>query len=283
MPSPEFRTVRVFARGPHSGTSVAVWERADDLTPDAMQRLATEIDAPTTAFVQRARRPECEARVRVFSPRRELPLEVAPMLAVAHLRGVTDAAFELGVIAVRVARSGPERFTMRMPRTVLGTIPIEDREAVGSVFGLEEDAIESALPIVSATGGVGALLVPVRTREALSRAALAASLWPLLIEKARVLGVMLYVSAPDGSPVRCRMFAPGAGVAEDAATGSAAAPLAMLLVKHGAATSTVRFHQGRDDDSVSEIDVSVTLNPDGSAEPSVTGETHTPLTPGPSP
>ena len=39
--------------------------------------------------------------------------------------------------------------------------------------------------------------------------------------------------APAGAAVKTRMFAPGLGVAEDPATGSAAGPLAVHLVRHG--------------------------------------------------
>jgi trans-2,3-dihydro-3-hydroxyanthranilate isomerase len=52
--------------------------------------------------------------------------------------------------------------------------------------------------------------------------------------------------AGEGDSWKTRMFAPAAGVAEDAATGSAAGPLAWHLVRHGrvAAGQTIRIEQG---------------------------------------
>ena len=39
--------------------------------------------------------------------------------------------------------------------------------------------------------------------------------------------------APAGNHWRCRMFSPAYGVVEDAATGSAAGPIAIHLARHG--------------------------------------------------
>jgi trans-2,3-dihydro-3-hydroxyanthranilate isomerase len=54
------------------------------------------------------------------------------------------------------------------------------------------------------------------------------------------------VFAHDAEGVKTRVFAPGAGVFEDPATGSAAGPLAVHLLRHGrlAFGETVRFEQG---------------------------------------
>ncbi|MCX6550476.1 MAG: PhzF family phenazine biosynthesis isomerase, partial [Acidobacteria bacterium] len=53
---------------------------------------------------------------------------------------------------------------------------------------------------------------------------------------------------PDGATVYSRMFAPGLGVAEDPATGSASGPLGCYLVRHGVVAASdagrMRSHQG---------------------------------------
>jgi len=85
--------------------------------------------------------------------------------------------------------------------------------------------------------GVPFLIVPLRDRQTL------ASLRPLAS-----IPEPVYCFALGGeqatTTARCRMFAPGMGIVEDAATGSAAGPLAAYLVRHGLATPPFEFEQG---------------------------------------
>lgn len=239
------RTLRVFTRASLGGTPVPVFDDADACSPSEMQSLAAALGAPTTAFVLRARREDCAARVRVFSPTRELPMEVAPMLAVASIKSPSCAVnLELGVLAVRVEPEG-ERWGMHLPRTLLGTISIDDRDTLASVFALAGEDVDPSLPIVSASSGLGVLLVAVRDEDALARAALVTSLWPLLIEKARVVGAMLFTAPASDGTSRARMFSPGTGVSEDLASGAAAGPLAMLVARARGSAASVRVVQGR--------------------------------------
>ena len=88
----------------------------------------------------------------------------------------------------------------------------------------------------SVSCGVPFLFVPIVTRDAVDRAVVDQN---RLSRLCRALGiaeeVFLFSTEPgdDGATAYSRMFAPGLGVIEDAATGSASGPLGCYLVRHG--------------------------------------------------
>jgi trans-2,3-dihydro-3-hydroxyanthranilate isomerase len=86
-------------------------------------------------------------------------------------------------------------------------------------------------------------MVPLASVEAVSSALADAR---MLNHVERDLGVLgLFLFAFDGARLRARMFAPGAGVPEDPATGSAAGPVAVYLALHGAVPGGVTNGRGR--------------------------------------
>jgi trans-2,3-dihydro-3-hydroxyanthranilate isomerase len=86
----------------------------------------------------------------------------------------------------------------------------------------------SELPVIEYDNGVPHVFVAVPAVEELS------ALSPDLGAVGRMLGVRgAYCFAGEGTRWRARMFGPGAGIAEDPATGSAAGPLAVHLARYG--------------------------------------------------
>ena len=111
-----------------------------------------------------------------------------------------------------------------------------DRAALLASLGLDESAIRDDLPIERGSAGVPFIYLPLRDRAALERAQPGAGLAGALRAEDPHTGVYLFVApeSPDGTaPVRARMFAPGMGIVEDAATGSAAGPLGVYAIRHG--------------------------------------------------
>ena len=74
-------------------------------------------------------------------------------------------------------------------------------------------------------------VIPVRTIEAVRRASLDMALWKTMLADSWAHHVYLVCMEAEGdkADIRVRMFAPGSGVAEDPATGSAAAALGGYL------------------------------------------------------
>jgi trans-2,3-dihydro-3-hydroxyanthranilate isomerase len=106
--------------------------------------------------------------------------------------------------------------------------------------GLDASSVDqTGLPIEEISCGNPFTIVPVRTRAAVDAAeADVAALKRLKSAFPRDhVGVMFFSAEPVDREVIAdsRMFAPGAGVVEDPATGSATGPLGCYLVKHGLA------------------------------------------------
>ena len=64
--------VDVFTSRPFAGNPAVAVLDADGLDEAAMQRIATELRAPGTAFVSASTRPDAQWRLRMFTPRREV-------------------------------------------------------------------------------------------------------------------------------------------------------------------------------------------------------------------
>ena len=219
----------VFTDVPLAGNQLAVFTDARDLDELTMQSLAREMNFAETVFVLPPSSTEADVRIRIFTPSLELPFAGHPTLG---------SAFVLG---------GPlQKIVIRL-ETGAGVVPVElEREGARIVFGRMEQPIppwstvENADEILAAVGATSSGL-PVERYELgpghvyleLGSAAEVAALQPDFAALARATNDGTNCFARDGARWKTRMFAPNHGVTEDAATGSAAGPLAIHLARHG--------------------------------------------------
>ncbi|KUH39556.1 MULTISPECIES: PhzF family phenazine biosynthesis protein [Streptomyces] len=223
------------------GNPVAVYLDADGLDAERMQRIAREMNLSETTFVLPPRQGG-DAHVRVFTPVNELPFAGHPLLGTAIALGT---------------RRGVDRLTLE---TAMGVIPFELTVRQGVVTSAwmrqpvpvweefdEEDALlaalgvrETALPVEIYRNGPRHVLVALGSVEELS------ALEPDHRALARFPDMAANCIAGQGTRWRSRMFSPAYGVVEDAATGSAAGPIAIHLARHGVAGygRDVRIVQG---------------------------------------
>lgn len=246
MPSYEFVTVDVFTDRPFGGNPLAVFPEAQGLGADRMQALAREFNYSETTFVLPPDDPANSARVRIFTPTRELPFAGHPNVGTAFvLAGLWEGggdAFrfeeEAGLVSVRVFRHAdgrPSAAELDAPHSLqIGeAVPTETLATCVSLdpADLRTDAHH---PLSASTG------LPFVIAETASRGALAAArpdgagfrdAAKAFPDLAGHFSVLLY-ARDETDPVRlyARMFSPLLGVAEDPATGSANATLAALLV-----------------------------------------------------
>jgi trans-2,3-dihydro-3-hydroxyanthranilate isomerase len=116
--------------------------------------------------------------------------------------------------------------------------PASPRPDIIRAVGLDASAVDqTGLPLEEISCGNAFMVIPVRTRAAVDAADADLAAMRRLksaFPKGHV-GALFFSSevVEPGVTAYSRMFAPGAGVAEDPATGSAAGPLACYLVKHG--------------------------------------------------
>ena len=240
------RTIRyvvcdVFTDQPLAGNQLAVFTDARGLEAELMQALACEMGFSESTFVLPAAAGG-HARVRIFTPKVEVPFAGHPTLGTAFVVGestqLRDVVLETGagLVPVRLEREGA--------RVVFGWMtqppPRVDR------FEREEELLRalgvtgSELPIECYDNGIAHVYVTLRSRDAV------ATLRPDLARLAALTSGGVNVFAGDGDDWKTRMFAPGSGVAEDPATGSAAGPLAWHLARHRRVQlgQTIRIEQG---------------------------------------
>jgi trans-2,3-dihydro-3-hydroxyanthranilate isomerase len=225
----EYTVVDAFARRPLEGNPVAVFFDADDLTADLMQQIAREMNLSETTFLLRPERGG-DARVRIFTPVNELPFAGHPLLGTAvALReslkqdsllletAMGDIPFELAV------EDGVVSAWMRQP--VPEWEPYEQAEELLAALGADS----SVLPVEVYRNGPRHVFVGLESVAALS------ALHPDHRALSRFPDMAANCYAGSGLHWRARMFSPAYGVVEDAATGSAAGPLAIHLARHGLA------------------------------------------------
>jgi trans-2,3-dihydro-3-hydroxyanthranilate isomerase len=226
---PAFRYVvaDVFTDTPLTGNPVAVFTDARDIAEEQLQPIARELNLSETVFVYPAAA-DGHARIRIFTPRVELPFAGHPTLGTAFVLGQPMQLGEIrletgrGTVPVQLEREGPRiRFGwMQQPQP---TIEPFAEQPLLSALG----AVRSELPVELYDNGVRHVYVALASREAV------AGLEPDFTALAELGAVCVNCFAGDARGWKTRMFAPNAGVNEDPATGSAAGPLAVHLARHG--------------------------------------------------
>jgi trans-2,3-dihydro-3-hydroxyanthranilate isomerase len=245
MAAYEFVTVGVFTDRRFGGNPLAVFPDARGVTAEQMQSLANEFNLSETTFVLPPDNPQHHARVRIFTPRAELPFAGHPNVGTGYVLATRDAnppehyVFEelAGLVRVHIQRGREKQITgarISAPQSLSIDISIPD-DVIAACTGLAEEDIltDSHAPLVASVG-TPFVIAELASEAALSRASpdlgafrAAAKRFPELAEH---FGLHLYVRLDgDATRLRTRMFAPLMGVLEDPATGSANAALAALL------------------------------------------------------
>jgi trans-2,3-dihydro-3-hydroxyanthranilate isomerase len=241
---PTFRYVvaDVFTDRPLEGNQLAVFTDARELPEERLQPLARELNLSETVFVYPAEAAG-HARIRIFTPTTEVPFAGHPTLGSAFVLGSPLQLEEIrletgaGVIPVRLEREGARIAFGWMTQPIPTVAKYGAASDLLAALGVEG----SSLPIEVYDNGLQHVFVALQSEEEV--AALEPDMSPLA-RLPDVLGVNCF--AGRGTRWKTRMFAPGGGVPEDPATGSAAGPLACHLVRHGlvAPGTEVQISQG---------------------------------------
>jgi trans-2,3-dihydro-3-hydroxyanthranilate isomerase len=226
--SHRYVVVDVFTDRPLEGNQLGVFTDARELDSETMQALAVELGFSETTFVLPAEQGGT-ARVRIFTPRSELPFAGHPIIGTAWVlgaplqRGIIELETGVGIIQVELDRdeSGAIVFG-RMEQPVPTIEPVTEAESLLRALGIEG----SLLPVERYDNGVQFAYVMLGSKGEV------ASLKPdfTALEAA---GIAVSCFAGSETSWKTRMFAPAFGVPEDPATGSAAGPLACHVCRHG--------------------------------------------------
>ncbi|HSC31769.1 MAG TPA: PhzF family phenazine biosynthesis protein [Gemmatimonadaceae bacterium] len=228
-------TVDVFTERVFGGNPLAVVLDAEGLTSAQMQAIATEFNYSETTFVLPPQFPEHSARVRIFTPRTEVPFAGHPNVgtAVVFARERGDRRPPLDrIVFEEAAGLVPIRLVSEQSKTVGAEFMAPQSLAFGSVVSAADVAeclslAASDINLVSHSPQVLSVGLPFAIAELVSRDALRRAK-PNLATHERVLtpigtdAIFCYCRAAPHE-LHARMFAPLDSIVEDPATGSAAA------------------------------------------------------------
>jgi trans-2,3-dihydro-3-hydroxyanthranilate isomerase len=253
MPVLRYVHLDVFTNQPYTGNQLAVFLDAKGIDERRMQRIANEVALPETTFVFPPEAPGTDARVRIFTPSRELPMAGSPavgttfaLAGAGRLRAGADKTvlgLNIGPTAVGLewSQNGLRFAWMKQSIPIFGPV-VTDTVAVAAALGIEPRNLAGGnLPVQVASSGLPFLYVALNSRAAvdaaaLDRAKLCTLLRPLDLEELPVF-VFSPEPADDGATVYSRMFAPVLGIPEDPGTGSASGPLGAYLLKYKAVSA----------------------------------------------
>jgi trans-2,3-dihydro-3-hydroxyanthranilate isomerase len=237
----EFFQVDVFADEPYGGNPLAVFPRADRLTPAQMQRIAAEMNLAETVFVTGTT--VDGYRARIFTVEQEMPFAGHPTIGTAWLlrhlglvggahmtqvSGDDRAAITTPVRCsddrlwfARTGRAEPDAAGEELAVIAAGALGLREADLGCSAAPLGHAV---ALGLAFADAGLRQLLVPVRDLDALGRSRIQGrALTPI-----SPFGVLCFTPIAPGR-IRARCFFPEVSVWEDPATGAAAASLGLYL------------------------------------------------------
>jgi len=258
----------VFTGEMFKGNPLAVVLDADGLSPETMQSIAREFNLSETTFVLKPTSPKARRRIRIFTPTLELPLAGHPVVGTWHLLaaenfvqtsdGWNTLQQELlaGTLPVEVLVERGRVMQVRMTQATPEYFEMVSDDRLLYALGLTFDDMSNTLPAQFVSTGVKQLMLPLRSRDTLSRIRpVAADLSRLLADRDSHL---VYVFAEDERDIYARgFFVAGSVMFEDPATGSAAGALGAYLWKHRGLASPFVVRQGIEMGRASTINVEV--------------------------
>ncbi len=258
-----FFWVDVFAATPLAGNPLALVPDADALPTETMQAIAREFNQSETTFLVRPSLLGADHRLRSFTPGgfevlgaghnamgAWLWLAASGRLDEGGGRYVQQIGEELLPVSVTRDAAGRSVVAMRQsePR-FLASVDDEHRGALTAALGLDAADLSGDRAAELVSTGAEHLLVPARNPGAVDAAQPDTAGLRSLLAEVGAEGCYLYTTAVDpgsGTDAYARFFNPTVGIAEDPATGTAAGPLAALLVRDGLAQprSPITVEQG---------------------------------------
>ena len=289
----EFYTVDVFSNKIFGGNPLAIFTNTDDISTDLMQSIASEVNYSETVFIQKPKNKDNTAKVKIFTPKNELPFAGHPNVGAGFLLSCfpnlipgnyskNKMVFEeiAGLVNVIPQYNGatvvgskieaPNKFHKleTVPTSVIQNC-IETNE--GSI-------ITSNDPPVVAGVGLDFVIAEVQNKEILNNARCNISAFSEADKNFSYgddfFSLMIYYRGNQQN-IFARVFAPLSGIVEDAATGSACGALGALLASQNSDRNNkynYKIHQGEMIGRPSLINVSILKEKDQIRRTYISGE-----------
>ncbi len=234
-----FKQVDVFTRQPYQGNPVAVVLGAQDLSTQDMQRIAGWTGITSTTFVLPPSRSGADYRLRIFTPRGELPFAGHPTLGSAHALLESDASLsgktrlmqecQAGLLELHINGEGSERkISVQVPQPKVSRVGVELSRRVGAALGAIGIEGEGARII-----NVGAqwLVMRLASEKAVHEVQPSLESISALSREAGTGGVTVFsLSEAESHAVYLRTFAPEVGIPENPTCGSGNAAVGAYLL-----------------------------------------------------
>lgn len=236
-----FMQLDVFSRQPMKGNPLAVVIDGDGLDETTMRAFARWTNLSETAFLLPPTAPEVDYRVRIFTPRQELPFAGHPSVGSAYAAieaGLVDGSktkliqqCAAGLLPVEIENPGAERVIhVQAPVALLQDVSTEVRRTIAEAIGMAPDDVLMSLVDNGPRWWVCDLQEASRVRglrpdlHAIQR----------LCEHHDTLGVGVFGQERSGlAQMAVRAFCPGDGMSEDPVTGSVNAGIMAFLAARG--------------------------------------------------
>ena len=238
----KFNLIDVFTSEPFGGNPLAVFDMADDLNAEQMQKIAKELNLSESVFLHKSNQ-DADVKMRIFTPGMELPTAGHPtigtafyLLKVKHIQPKKEKELiieqNIGAIKVRYEKEEESihKILMEQPLPKFQQ-SFTDRKLVGSLLSIGENEIEADIPCRIVNCGNPFLIVPIKTLKSIQTLKLNTAFFTEILDEIFVTGIIAFCMETKNPAylTHSRMFAPHIGVPEDPATGSAHGPLAAYL------------------------------------------------------
>jgi len=238
----EFYLVDVFTEQQFGGNQLAVFPNPGNLNDYQMQAIAREFNFSETTFIYPPEDPAHDARIRIFTPQKEVPMAGHPTIGTAHLylnelkkNPINDnfLIYEEGIGPIKIEfeknASSYQKITMHQPLPSFGPV-VKNKVMVAEMLSLKETDLLEKYPCECVSCGNRFLFVPLSSLEAVKKCNFKVDIAAQIPEADMVY--VFSLETAGNATTHGRMFAPLYGVPEDPATGSASGPLGCYLVRH---------------------------------------------------
>ncbi|AFY38010.1 phenazine biosynthesis protein PhzF family [[Leptolyngbya] sp. PCC 7376] len=235
-----FHTLDVFTNQIFGGNPLAVFPEAEGLSSQQMQAIAQELNLSETVFVLPSENEVCDFKLRIFTPRAEIPFAGHPTVGTAYLLAYLGKVLPLkhiinleegvGTIPVALHWFDKQIQTTALQAAQLPAFSVSPSLDIANLLSLEANDLADNLDAAVISCGLPFFYIPLTTKEAVDNCALNMTLWQK--ELAQSDSQNIYIFTVEKNEIYARMFAPGLGITEDPATGSAATSLAGYLHKY---------------------------------------------------
>ena len=176
----DFYVVNSFAEKSFGGNPAGVFIEAEGLNTKTMQSIAKQLNLVETVFVKTLKNQKADFEIRYFTPEKELPIAGHPTIAAfitLSKKNIIDVSKKekylfknkKGIQQVTVKNRSNPIVIMEQEKPIFYKI-IKNRKDVADIFGISVSDLHDSLPIQTVDTGLGHLIVPIKSLEALMRA-----------------------------------------------------------------------------------------------------------------